>query len=136
VPLPSKSNDVDPISSSDEVVEMCYAAMVGSTFDQENGWHINLMPETAMQSFPVGWADRAFRKTYGKLTVIVPSADDVLVPKLLRRESRDLAQAQWALEIGILADSDRVRTDLAVKRETFLEKVNRQAKESDGIQPG
>ena len=38
-PLPDNSMDVDPITDSDEVVRLCYEALIGSEFEQKHGWH-------------------------------------------------------------------------------------------------
>jgi hypothetical protein len=100
-PLPENSMDVDPITQDDEVAELGYEAQIGSVFEKENGWHINLMPPGALKDLPPGWKDRAVRKRYGFLTVIVPVAPDLLVPKLKRGEARDLLHSQWAKAIGL-----------------------------------
>ena len=101
-PLPENSMDVDPITDSDEVARLCYDALIGSEFEQKHGWHVNLMPELVLREFPAGWEGRATTKTYGHLTVIVPSAGDLLVPKRKRNEPRDRAHATWAERIGLL----------------------------------
>ena len=41
-PLPENSMDVDPITDSDEVAVLCYEAMIGSEFEAQHGWHVNL----------------------------------------------------------------------------------------------
>jgi hypothetical protein len=102
-PLPENSMDVDPITSDDAVAELCYEAHIGSGFERENGWHINLMPHGALDGLPPGWRERCRRKTYGMLTVEVPSPVDLLAPKLRRGEPRDLAHHQWALYTGLVA---------------------------------
>jgi hypothetical protein len=43
--------------------------------------------------------DRASRKAYGKLSVVVPSVGDLLAPKLKRGEPRDKLHAQWATQL-------------------------------------
>ena len=100
-PLPENSMDVDPITSDDEVAELCYEAHIGSPFERENGWHINLMPDQALDGLPGDWKTRASTKTYRLLTVEVPAVEDLLVPKLKRKEPRDLAHHQWARYNGL-----------------------------------
>src|SRR3954462_3401572 len=68
--LPENSMDVDPVTDSDEIAERCYDAMIGSEFEQRNGWHINLMPATVLREFPKDWESRASSKAYGFLTVV------------------------------------------------------------------
>jgi hypothetical protein len=101
-PLPENSMDVDPITHDDEVAELCYEGHIGSTFERENGWHINLMPDDALNGLPEEWRSRVYRKEYGVLTVEVPAPEDLLKPKLVRGETRDLAHHQWALYIGLI----------------------------------
>ena len=101
-PLPENSMDVDPITKDDEVAELCYECHIGSVFERENGWHINLMPDDALEGLPLGWQDRARTKQYGALTVQVPMPEDLLAPKLKRGETRDLAHQQWALYNGLV----------------------------------
>jgi hypothetical protein len=96
-PLPENSMDVDPITHDDEVAELCYEGHIGSVFERENGWHVNLMPAYALDELPLGWESRSIRKTYSLLTVEVPLPKDLLAPKLRRGEVRDLAHQQWAL---------------------------------------
>ena len=43
-PLPENSMDVDPVTESEEVALLGYEAMIGSEFEREHGWHVNLMP--------------------------------------------------------------------------------------------
>lgn len=101
VSLPENSMDVDPVTDSDALAWMCYHALIGSEFERNHGWHVNLLPASVMQEFPADWEARAVRRTYDKLEVIVPSAPDLLVPKLRRNEPRDRAHADWAKKIGI-----------------------------------
>jgi len=100
--LPENSMDVDPITDSDEVARLCYDALTGSEFEREHGWHVNLMPESVLREFPADWRKRASTKTYDRLTVEVPCAADLLVPKLKRGEPRDRAHADWAKRIGLV----------------------------------
>ena len=100
-PLPENSMDVDPITQNEEIAELCYEGHIGSPFERENGWHINLMPRGALDGLPVDWQERAATKVYGLLTVEVPMPDDLLAPKLKRGEARDLAHHQWAVYNGL-----------------------------------
>jgi hypothetical protein len=101
-PLPENSMDVDPITDSDEVARLCYAAIIGSEFEQRHGWHVNLMPDSVLREFPADWRSRAATKTYGHLTVALPSPEDLFVPKRKRNEPRDRAQEAWARRVGLL----------------------------------
>ncbi len=102
-PLPENSMDVDPITDSDEVARLCYDALIGSEFEQKHGWHVNLMPDLVLREFPPGWEGRAADKNYSQLTVVVPAAADLLVPKRKRNEPRDRAHAAWAERLGLLS---------------------------------
>jgi hypothetical protein len=104
-PLPTNSMDVDPITDSDEVAGFCYDASIGSEFEKQHGWHLNLMPDAALSGLPEGWKGRQSSKTYGLLTVYVPAPDDLLVPKVKRGEPRDLAHARWAFIEGLAVRS-------------------------------
>jgi len=101
-PLPENSMDVDPITLDDDVAELCYEAHIGSRFEVENGWHINLMPRDALDGLPPDWISRFSQKAYGLLVVEVPAPADLLTPKLKRGERRDLAHHQWALYHGLV----------------------------------
>ncbi len=103
--LPENSMDIDPITNSDEIAEHCYDAMIGSDFEQRNGWHVNLMPESVLRELPPSWEQRAARRTYDRLTVIVPSPEDLLAPKRRRNEPRDRAHDAWAQRTGLLSCS-------------------------------
>ena len=100
---PQNSMDVDPITASDEVIEHCYDAMIGSEFEQRHGWHVNVMPAEALQGLPLGWEARESAKPYALLHVRVPSPADLLIPKLKRNEPRDRAHQAWAREVGLLS---------------------------------
>lgn len=102
-PLPENSMDVDPITDSDEIAARCYDAMIGSEFEQQHGWHVNIMPETVLREFSPDWVQRAHRRTYGLLSVVVPEVEDLLVPKRRRNEPRDRAHGDWARRIGLLS---------------------------------
>ena len=56
IPLPENSMDVDPVTDSDEVAFLGYEAMIGSEFEKEHGWHVNLMPAQVLNEKcrPVG----------------------------------------------------------------------------------
>ncbi|MSU63570.1 MAG: hypothetical protein EXS31_14435 [Pedosphaera sp.] len=101
-PLPESSMDVDPITDSDEVAQLCYDALIGSDFEVAHGWHVNLMPESVLREFSADWSARAATKTYGCLEVTVPSPSDLLLPKLRRNEPRDRAHEAWAKSIKLL----------------------------------
>ena len=77
--------------------------MIGSEFEQRHGWHVNLMPGAVLRELPAGWEARASVSTYAQLTVTVPSAVDLLAPKLRRNEPRDRAHEAWARRIGLLS---------------------------------
>ncbi len=102
IPLPENSMDVDPITEDDAVAQLAYQALIGSEFELKNGWHINLMPRLALNELPTDWKTRAATKIYQSLTVIVPSPEDLLYPKIKRGEPRDLKHAQWAKEVGLI----------------------------------
>jgi hypothetical protein len=100
--LSESSMDVDPVTDSDEVAGLCYEALIGSDFEREHGWHVNLMPESVLREFPGGWEDRAARKVYGSLELLVPAPADLMVPKLKRNEPRDRAHDAWSRRVGLL----------------------------------
>lgn len=101
-PLPENSMDVDPITESDAVAELAYDAMIGSEFERQHGWHVNLMPKMALDQLPAGWLDRVAVAHYGNLTVTVPAVADLLSPKLRRNEPRDQQHAALAREVGLV----------------------------------
>jgi hypothetical protein len=100
--LPENSMDVDPVTDSDALAWMCYDALIGSEFEQRHGWHVNLLPASVLREFPSDWEQRAKQRTYGRLTVIVPSPSDLLVPKLKRNEPRDRMHAEWARQVELV----------------------------------
>ena len=102
-PLPENSMDVDPITDSDEVARLCYEAIIGSEFEAIHGWHVNLMPESALRELPADWQVRASTKSYRHLSITVPSPADLLVPKRKRNEPRDRAHEAWARRINLLS---------------------------------
>ncbi|MCS7062609.1 MAG: hypothetical protein NZM04_00930 [Methylacidiphilales bacterium] len=95
IPLPENSMDIDPISDDEEVIAHCYQALIGSEFELRHGWHVNLMPTEALHHLPHDWPTRASQKKYGLLTVTVPAPQDLIVPKRLRNEPRDILHIQW-----------------------------------------
>jgi len=101
-PLTENSMDVDPITNSEEVARLCYDALIGSEFEARHGWHVNLMPAMVLREFPPDWRERASTKTYGRLVVVVPSAEDLLVPKRKRNEPRDRAHEAWCRRLGMV----------------------------------
>ena len=88
--------DVDPVTESEQVALLGYEAMIGSEFEKLHGWHVKLMPLAVLSEMPDDWRFRAHKKTYRLLEVVVPSVDDLLVPKLKRGEPRDRIHAEWA----------------------------------------
>lgn len=96
VSLPENSMDVDPVTESEQVALLGYEAMIGSEFEKLHGWHVKLMPLAVLSEMPDDWRFRAHKKTYRLLEVVVPSVDDLLVPKLKRGEPRDRIHAEWA----------------------------------------
>ena len=98
--LPENSMDVDPVTSSEAVALLGYEAMIGSEFEKEHGWHVNLMPAVVLREMNEGWQRRASSKQYGLLEVTVPSVPDLLVPKLKRGEPRDILHASWAKQLS------------------------------------
>src|SRR5207249_2725194 len=106
--LPEASMDVDPVTDSDELARRCYDCLIGSEFEREHGWHVNLMPTSALDELPAGWRERAAKSLLGKLTLIVPQAADLLVPKLRRGEPRDRKHYEWARAIGLVIGEIRV----------------------------
>jgi hypothetical protein len=100
-PLPENSMDVDPVTSSEEIAELAYDAIIGSEFEATHGWHVNLMPDMVLKTFPEDWEARCSVVRHGKLTVKIPSIPDLLAPKLRRAEPRDLAQARYMTDLGL-----------------------------------
>lgn len=104
-PLPSNSMDVDPVTSDEAIAQLAYDAVIGSEFELEHGWHVNLMPDMVLRSLPSGWRERSRAATYGNLKVIIPSVADLLVPKMERSEPRDVAQRDYMKSLGLLKES-------------------------------
>jgi hypothetical protein len=100
-PLPENSMDVDPVTDDEAVAELAYEALIGSDFEARHGWHVNLMPRSALAALPVGWQQRACTCSYGRLVVTVPAVEDLLVPKMARGEPRDLRQAEFMRSLGL-----------------------------------
>ena len=105
-PLPENSMDVDPITFSQAIAELAYDSIIGSDFEREHGWHVNLMPDLALKDFPEGWKDRCAAAKYGYLSLVVPSVSDLLAPKLKRNEPRDRAHHEWAISLGLLSPNE------------------------------
>ena len=101
--LPEGSMDVDPITDCEEIARVCYDCLIGSEFEREHGWHVNLMPELVLREFPADWRARAVSRVIGRLTLVVPSPEDLLKPKLRRGEPRDRKHYEWARAVGLLA---------------------------------
>lgn len=101
-PLPEGSMDVDPVTESDEIARHCYEALIGTPFEEEHGWHVNLMPKAVLKEFPGDWESRATTKQIGHLEAVSPCPADLLAPKLRRGEPRDEAHSDWAKRVGLL----------------------------------
>ena len=101
-PLPENSMDVNSVTESDAVAELAYDALIGSDFEREHGWHVNLMPRMVLEHFPSGWEERAFVASYHRLTVTVPAVPDLLAPKLKRNEPRDRQHEALAISLGLI----------------------------------
>jgi len=101
-PLPENSMDVDPVTDCEEIAELAYDAMIGSDFEREHGWHVNLMPPFVFDSFPAGWRERCLTAEYGRLRLVVPAVTDLLAAKAMRDDPRDKAHATWAKSLGLV----------------------------------
>jgi hypothetical protein len=101
-PLPENSMDVDPVTDSEAIAELAYDALIGSEFERTHGWHVNLMPRMVLDQLPTGWRERSTSTDYGRLTLIVPSAADLLLPKLRRGEPRDFQHEEFARKVGLI----------------------------------
>lgn len=102
LPLTENSMDVDPVTEHDEIALLGYESLIGSEFEQIHGWHVNLMPRSVMEEFASDWRFRAKTVCYGRMTVVVPSVADLLVPKLKRGEPRDKLHAEWARQLQLI----------------------------------
>lgn len=100
-PLPENSMDADTVTDSEGVAELAYEAMIGSDFERDHGWHVNPMPAMVLDHFPENWRSRASERQYGNLKVIVPSPQDLMVPKLRRNEPRDRQHEAFAKSLGL-----------------------------------
>jgi hypothetical protein len=100
-PLPENSMDAAPVTDSQAVAELAYDSLIGSEFEAEHRWHVNLMPSSALQHLPNGWQERVYQASYGILTVKVPAVADLLAPKLLRNEPRDRTHAAFMAGLGL-----------------------------------
>jgi len=115
-PLPDGSMDVDPITQDEEIAELGYFAIMGSDFEKKHGWHVNLMPASALEELPDGWGARAAEIIHGNLKVTVPDPEDLLVPKLRRNEPRDRKHARWARENGLVQSIEKIETLARTRR--------------------
>ena len=102
VPLPENSMDADPITDNEAIAELAWDAIIGSEFEKQHGWHVNLMPGTVLGTFPEGWQERCARGQYGNLHLIVPCVADLLAGKAKRSDARDIAHAKWAADLGLV----------------------------------
>jgi hypothetical protein len=105
-PLPENSMDADPITDSEAIAELAWDAIIGSDFEKEHGWHVNLMPNAVLKNFPEGWEVRSHHAAYGNLHLIVPAPIDLLAAKAKRSEPRDIAHARWAADLGLVEAVD------------------------------
>ena len=64
-----------------------------------------MMP-AVLNNFPEGWKDRCQRAAYDNLQLVVPSVADLLAAKAKRSDPRDLAHAQWAADLGLVASAE------------------------------
>jgi len=107
-PLPENSMDADPITDSEAIATLAWDAIIGSDFEKEHGWHVNLMMPSVLNNFPEGWEARCQCAAYGNLHLIVPSVADLLAAKAKRSEPRDLAHARWAADLGLVVPGEEV----------------------------
>ena len=101
-PLPENSMDADPITDSEAIAELAWDAIIGSDFERQHGWHVNLMPGTVLKTLPDGWEGRCLRGQYGNLRLVVPGVSDLLAGKAKRSEARDIAHSKWAADLGLV----------------------------------
>jgi len=90
------------LTDSDEIARHCYDALIGTPFEEEHGWHVNLMPNAGLKEFPEDWEIRAITKQFKLLEAVSPCPVDLLTPKLRRGEPRDIAHSDWAKRVGLL----------------------------------
>jgi hypothetical protein len=90
-----------PPATPAEVIDVA-AELIGSEFERQRGWHVNLLPRSVLDELPANWRERALLANYGQLELIVPSVADLLAPKLRRGEPRDRAHAAWAKVQGLI----------------------------------
>ena len=105
-PLPENSMDADPITDSEAIAELAWDAVIGSDFEKEHGWHVNLMMPAVLANFPEGWEARCQRAAYGNLHLVVPAVADLLAAKAKRSDPRDIAHARWAVDLGLVAPTE------------------------------
>ncbi|MBI4324135.1 MAG: hypothetical protein HY674_02610, partial [Chloroflexi bacterium] len=46
--LPEASRAVDLVTDSDEIARYCYECLIGSEFEKQHGWHVNLRPDIVL----------------------------------------------------------------------------------------
>jgi hypothetical protein len=102
VPLPENSMDADPVTDSEAIAELAWDSIIGSDFERQHGWHVNLMPEAVLKNLPDGWKQRCARGEYGNLRLVVPAVADLLAAKAKRSDARDIAHAKWAADLGLV----------------------------------
>lgn len=101
-PPPQLSMDIDPVTGDEGIAEFGYDCVIGSTFELEHGFHVNLMPRRVLDELPSGWKERATRESYENLEVIVPASSDLLAAKMKRGEPRDRMHVEWAHAVGLI----------------------------------
>lgn len=101
--------DIDPITEDQDLALFGYDCMIGSEFEREHGFHVNLMPAQVTREFPEGWEGRSTEVAYGAMKVILPAPEDLMVPKLRRGEPRDLQHLEWAVSVGLISEVDAAR---------------------------
>jgi len=85
--LPEASMDVDPITDSEEIARVCYDCLIGSEFEREHGWHVNLMPGLVLREFAADWRVRRVSREIGRLTLVVPAPVDSSRPQAAPRRA-------------------------------------------------
>ena len=73
------SMDVGPVTESDALAWMCYDALIGSEFERQRGWHVNLLPRSVLDELPANWRDRDLSAHYG-LDVLGRSPEAAMSP--------------------------------------------------------
>ena len=60
------------MTDSDEIARHCYDALIGTPFEEEHGWHVNLMPNAGLKEFPEDWEICAITKQFKLLEAVSP----------------------------------------------------------------